>query len=58
LHWRAEVPDGARSDHEVAALDFVFTAHYLTDRSNRVYDRRAGRIGYEALQRIEDAGAR
>src|SRR4051794_31332419 len=55
LHRRAEMPDGARSDHEEAALDFVLTAHHLTDWSNRVYDRRAGRIGHEALQWLEDA---
>ena len=58
LHRSTEVPDGTRSDHKIAALDFAFTAHDLTDRSNRVDDRRAGRIGHETLQRLEGAGAR
>src|SRR6266404_7789338 len=58
LHRSTDVPDGTRSDHKIAALDFAFAAHDLADRSNRVDDRRAGRIGHEALQRLEGASSR
>src|SRR5580704_1632944 len=56
LNRSAVLVGRTRSDHEIATLDFVLTAHDLADWSDRVDDGRASRICHEALQGLEDAG--
>jgi hypothetical protein len=57
LHRSAEASGRARCNHQVAALDFLFAAHDLTNRSDRVHDCGAGWIGHETLQRLQSAAA-
>jgi hypothetical protein len=51
LNGNAVVIGGARNDHEVATWDLVLAAHQLADRSDRINDGCARRVGHETLQR-------
>src|SRR5262245_12614462 len=46
-----------RGDHQVARLTSNVTLYDLTDRSNRIDDRRSGRVRHERCQRLQLAGA-
>ena len=57
LNGRTEMVSSSRDDDEIATLDLVLAVDYLPDGTNRVDDRRAGRVGGEGGQRLELATA-
>src|SRR5271165_6008172 len=57
LHRLAQLSRRTRHDDEVAARGLRFATDNLTNWPNRIDDRRARRVGREARQRLEGAGA-
>jgi len=54
----AVILGGAGNDYQVATRDLVLAAHHLTDWSDCIDDGCPRRIGHEALQWFQNAGAR
>src|SRR5947209_2847840 len=46
----------ARSDHEIAALNLLFSPHNLPDRAHCIDDRGSGRVGHEGCERLQGTG--
>src|SRR5690348_13500165 len=57
LHRCAWLVYRARDDDKILALTSVSGLHELTDRSDRIDDRRSRWIGHEGGERLQNAGA-